>query len=240
MRSAAPPLAGAVPVIALASLGALATLGALGGCGGRPALAFTPVPIRIGHDAAQVFDAVAIDADGDGDLDLVAATTDGLRYLRCDDGAWSDATPGSALDTLTRVFDRLELDGRDLLAGGGGGAPVRLAFSGVGSWHEGGAAPESLPQCGTSVDVDLSGDGSIDRASIIGPIVRVELRDRAGGLHDVTTAVASDALKLRGAGRRLLAGDLDGDGDIDLLAVGERLLVLRSNGGTLDATAARS
>jgi hypothetical protein len=230
-----------VPVVALASLGALATLGALGGCGGRPALAFTPVPIRIGHDAAQVFDAVAIDADGDGDLDLVAATSDGLRYLRCDDGAWSDATPGSALDALTRVFDRLELDGRDLLAGGGGGgAPVRLAFSGVGSWHEGGAAPESLPQCGTSVDVDLSGDGSIDRASIIGPIVRVELRDRAGGLHDVTTAVASDALKLRGAGRRLLAGDLDGDGDIDLLAVGERLLVLRSNGGTLDATAARS
>ena len=232
MTSAAHPRVVAVLAGAVAA--------ALAGCGGRPALAFSPVPIRIGHDAAEVYDAVAIDADGDGDLDIVAATSDGLRYLRCEGGGWTDATPGSALDALTRRFDRLELDGRDLLAGGGGGAPVRLVFSGVGSWHEGGTAPADLPQCGTSVDVDLTGDGSIDRAAIIGPIVRVELRDRAGGLHDVTTAVASDALKLRGAGRRLLAGDLDGDGDVDLLAVGERLLVLRSNGGTLDATAARS
>jgi len=219
---------------------ALLALAALAGCGGSPALAYTPVPIRIGYDAAEVFDAVPVDGDDDGDLDLVAATTDGLRFLRCDGGGWSDATPGTALDAVKRVFDRLELDGHDLLAGGGdGGPPVRLVFSEAGTWHEGGEAPAELPERATSVEVDLNGDGSVDRASIDGPIVRVELRDRAGALHDVTTAVASDALKLRGGGRRLLAADLDGDGDVDLLAVAQRLLALRSNGGTLDATAAR-
>jgi hypothetical protein len=44
---------------------------------------------------------------------------------------------------------------------------------------------------------------------------------------------------VRDSPRRLDAADLDGDGDVDLLAVAQRLLALRSNGGTLDATAAR-
>lgn len=223
---------------ALSALSALAALTGLAACGGQTALAFTPRPIRIGHDAAEVYDAVALDADGDGDLDLVAATAQGLRYLRCDAGDWSDATPGTALDGVPPA-QRLELDGQDLLVGSQG-VVFRLAFSGIGTWHAGGPpAPAELPPRATSVDIDLSGDGPLDRASLAGPIVRVELRDRTGALHDVTTQVASDALPLRGAGRRLIAADLDGDGDIDLLAVGERLLALRNNGGRLEAAATR-
>jgi len=207
-------------------------------CGGREPLAFAPVPIRIGYDAATVLDAVPVDGDGDGHLDLVVATSDGLRYLHGDGGTWADATPGTALDAVGQPLDRLELDGQDLLAGGREGT-VRLVFSGVGSWHAGGEPPDALPERSTSADIDLDGDGTVDRATIAGPLVRVALRDRAGALHDVTTAVASDALPLRGEGRRLHAADLDGDGDVDLLAVGERLLALRSNGGALDATAVR-
>jgi hypothetical protein len=218
-------------------LAAWTLLVALPGCGGKPQLAFVPVPIRIGYDAAEVFDAVAVDGDGDGDLDIVAATADGLRYLRNEGGAWSDATAGTALDGVPPV-DRVELDGRDLLVSSQGEA-FRLAFTGVGSWHAGGAQPPAqLPPLATSVDVELSDDGAIDRASIVGVTVHVQLRDRAGALHDVSTQVASDALPLRAPGRRLIAADLDGDGDFDLLAVGGRLLVLLCNGGELEAAAA--
>ena len=226
MRPAARALLVALPLLAAAA------------CGGGDPLSFTPAPIRIGHDAATVLDAVAVDGDGDGDLDLVAATSDGLRYLRCEGGDWADATPGTALDGVGLKLDRLELDGHDLLADGEDG-PVRLVFSGVGSWHVGGEPPGELPPLATSADVDLDRDGTVDRASLAGRVVRVELRARAGALHDVTTAVASDALPVRGEGRRLVAADLDGDGDVDLLAVGERLLVLRSNGGTLEARGVR-
>jgi hypothetical protein len=221
---------------AAALLAAWTLLAVLPACGGKPPLAFAPVPIRIGFDAAEVYDAVAVDGEGDGDLDIVAATADGLRYLRNEGGAWSDATPGTALEGVPPV-NRVELDGHDLLVSGEGGA-FRLAFTGIGSWHAGGAQPPAqLPPPATSVDVELSGDGAIDRASIVGVIVHVELRDRAGALHDVTTQVASDALPLRAPGRRLIAADLDGDGDCDLLAVGGRLLVLLGNGGELEAAA---
>jgi enediyne biosynthesis protein E4 len=205
-------------------------------CGGPPPLALIPAPVPVGHDGYLVHDVVPLDLDRDGDADLVVATELGLRYLRADDGRWLDDTPGTALETVPPVT-RVALDGSDLLCQRGA-ATVRLAWSGIGSWHEASALEATaLPPAPTTVEADLNGDGAPDRASLAGRIVRVELRDAAGALHDVTSRVAADALSLREPGTTLHAADLDGDGDLDLLGAGGRLMVWRNNGGRLDPAA---
>ncbi|HTE06488.1 MAG TPA: FG-GAP-like repeat-containing protein [Planctomycetota bacterium] len=214
----------------------LALVLGLAACGGPLPLALVPTPVPIGHDGFTVHDAVLVDLDHDGDMDIVASTEPGLRYLRAEGGRWTDETLGTALEQVAPVT-RLQLDGADLLCQRGADI-VRLKWSGIGSWHEVPAAqPASMPQefapPERAVEADLDGDGIVDRASLAGRGVRIERRDAAGGLHDVTSAVAADALPLRADGVRLYAADLDGDKDTDLLAVGDRLMVFLNNGGRL-------
>jgi hypothetical protein len=215
------------------SLGTLLILATamLGACGGEDPLAFIPMPIPIGNDASEVYDVALVDPDHDGDLDLLVATADGLRYLRHDDGRWTDHTPGTALGRVEPA-DWLTADGMDMILTRDG-VHSRLEYSGIGSWHEEDDAlvSEAPPAASLAVDADFNGDGALDRAIIDGRTVRVGLRDLAGVLQEATTRLATDSLALRADGRRLLAGDLDGDGDMDLLAVGGRLLALLHNGG---------
>jgi len=220
------------------SAAALALVLLTGSCGGRPALVLLPQPVPIGHDAFEVRDVAAVDVEGDGDLDLVAASAAGLHYLRHEGRTWSDETPGTGLDRVA-VVDRLEVAQRDLLFERGDEAG-RLVWSGIGSWSEQlEDRPQRLPPPSLSVEADLDGDGGLDRAWIEGRHVRVALRDLTGVLVDVTTEVASDALPLAGPGRRLQVADVDADGDLDLLAVGGRLMVLINNGGRLEPVTGR-
>ena len=217
----------------VAALAAAAALVALAGCGGPPPLALVPAPVPVGYDNEEVRDVALVDPDHDGQVDLVVATDQRLRYLHRADGRWTEATPGTALEKVAAV-DRLEKDGDDLLAARGA-TLVRLVSSGIGSWHEAAApVPASLPPPPLTVDADLNGDGAIDRASLKGRQVRVALREVTGALRDVTTDVGADGLMLRGDGSRIAAVDLDADGDTDLLAVGSRILVLINNGGRFD------
>jgi hypothetical protein len=222
---------------------ALACLLTATACSDERPLAFVPQTAPIGHDGAEVLDLAVLDVEGDGVLELVASTADGLHLLRRRDGRWQDDTPGSGLARIAPV-DALAAAGRDLVASRAGRA-VLLAASDVGTWAEvpvtdddapGSAAALPTPPGRTpvQVDADLNGDGALDRALADGRIIRVLLRDMAGRLEDVTMAVASDALPLRGPARRVLAADLDGDGDVDLAVAGGRILLLLSNGGTLD------
>jgi hypothetical protein len=222
---------------------------------GRP-LAFVPQTAPIGHDGAEVLDLAVLDVEGDGVLELVAARPDGLHLLRRSGGIWQDATPGTGLERVTPV-ETLVAAGRDLLVTRAG-RTVRLVASDVGTWSEAPAAgtdtepdpatetdsgsgaqaaeaPATPRGGGVQVDADLNGDGALDRALVDGRVVRVLLRDVTGTLGDVTTRVASDALPLQGPGRRILAADLDGDGDVDLVVAAGRLLLLLSNGGTLSS-----
>jgi hypothetical protein len=214
------------------------------GCSRPKTLSFVPQLAPVNHDAEEVLDLAVVDVEDDGVLEIVACRPDGLYLLRLRDGRWQDATPGTGLDRIAPV-DALVAVGRDLVATREGRS-VHLLASDIGTWAEmspvgddGGAAAsptEAAPGTGpVQVDIDLNGDGALDRAVVDGRIVRVLLRDMAGRLDDVTTIVASDALPLRASGRRILAADLDGDGDIDLVATGGRILILLSNGGALDS-----
>ncbi|MHC4846529.1 MAG: FG-GAP-like repeat-containing protein, partial [Planctomycetota bacterium] len=234
-RSPFRPRSGALRRPALGALLAVAAL--LGGCNGEQPLVFLPKPIPVGNDAYVVNDVALVDPDNDGDLDLLVATSAELRYLQQHDGRFEDRTPGTALERVEPA-DRLAADGMDMILTRDG-KHSRLVYSGIGSWHEedGAVVTVAPPLPSLVADADFNGDGKTDRATIQGRIVRIALRDMAGVLNDATTRLGSDSLPLRANGRRLLAADLDGDGDTDLLAVGGRILGLFHNGGSDGPTA---
>jgi len=213
-----------------AGLGLLAWLGTAG-CGGDAPLAFQAFPIPVGYDAADMRDVDPVDHDGDGDTDLVCATAADFRYLESVDKRFTDATTSTGLGKLAPV-DALHRDGDDYILRRGADLS-RLVYSGIGTWEEQpGPVPDSAPPAGLSVEVDLDGDGRPDRARIEGASVRVEV-SRGGEWVDVSAQVGADSLFLPRPGTRICAADLEGDGDIDLFVVGQRLFVMINNGGRL-------
>lgn len=208
---------------------ALTALLLLAACGADP-LVLRPTPVPIGYDHEDVHGLVPLDLDRDGDTDFVAAVDSGLRYLAFDAGRWSDATPGTALERAG-VARALASDGEDLLLERPDGSLARLRHSGIGSWQEGGTPPAALPPAPLAVEADLDGDGRPDRAELDGTRLRVLLAGPDGALRDASAALGVGALPLRGAGRALFARDLDGDGRMDLLAHGTRVMAWFGNGG---------
>jgi len=201
-------------------------------CGSDPLL-FAPKAIPVGYDRVPVIDADAVDIDRDGDADIVAMTTDDLRFLEFVDGRYVDATAATALGKVAAA-EAMHRDGDDYVLRRDG-AWVRLGYSGIGSWHESDVpVPDDFePEPALEVRADLDGDGVPDRARLDGRRVIVEL-DRGGALVDVTARVGARGLALPVDGRRIRAADLDGDGDVDLLVVGERLFALWNNGGAVE------
>jgi|GEM_PF-209841 len=226
-------------------------------------LGFKGLQIQVAHDGFEVLDAHPVDLDHDGDMDLVVATENDLRYLRHERLRWTDESAGTGLPGLAPA-ERLRRVGDDFVLERGG-KTTRLVYTGIGSWEEQGAdssgglqadsnsngdsgreseavAP-AVTSTGNATDAtleivaDLNGDGIDDKAWVADRRVRVAFGDRSGALLDVTHAVGADALKLPAAARRLHAVDIEGDGDLDLFVVAGRLFALLNNGGSSPATA---
>lgn len=218
----------------IATFGLLSLL-ALMGCNNRPVLSFRVLHVAVGHDQFEVLDVALVDPDHDGDLDLVVATDNDLRYLRHERGAWQNGTAGTGLDRVAPV-QRLHRLGTSLLAERNG-TLVLLSASEIGTWSEQseGPVPAIEPVVDTELLLDLDGDGNDERVRLAERRLTVESSSPGGDWRDVTALCGADSLLLPAPGRRLLSGDLNGDGQVDLAVVGGRLFVLLGNGGTLAA-----
>jgi tetratricopeptide (TPR) repeat protein len=181
--------------------------------------------------------AATADFDDDGDLDLLVCHGDAppRLYLNRRGGKLDDATEGYRLDMVTGAWHvqaaDLTNDGlTDLLFWGPGGGQLWT------NQPTGEFAPSPLPAAVEGVPwtcaevADYDNDGDQDVAACLneddGPQLAF-LRNRKGALE------LDDASLPALPGRRMLSGDLDADGDLDLMLVqadGSRRY-LRNDGG---------
>ena len=188
-------------------------------------------PTKTGSGSAQPRGVAVLDIDGDGDIDIVNTNNNGSNMaMFVNDGAGNFAGPmifdagqrtGTRVDGEFALFDAdMNEDGIiDLVIGGkrAGGTVINLG-TGMGGFTFGGAyGPATTPwqiavgdfngdgheDVATS-DADLNADESKDTATIL-------LGDGKGGLRVVQSH------KALGAPFAVDVGDLDGDGDLDMI-----------------------
>ena len=161
------------------------------------------------------------DVDGDGDLDLLvveASFNPVVVGVRVNNGSGL-YTPGSSFTVayLPTDLDLADLDGDgdlDLLVSGNGTAASVRLNNGQGVFGAGAAVAMNAYQ---AVAADLDGDGDLDLAATTASSglpgnLSVALNDGAAGFGAATVINAG------GASKALAVGDVDGDGDLDLLA----------------------
>lgn len=206
-----------------------------------------PVPVRFREVTAEVgmpvaplgaTAAVFFDADSDGRLDLFVCSSVRVRLFRSGPGGFSDITdragfPRDAQCTTALVGD-YDNDGR---------LDLYLVRDGVHAFYrnDGGRFIDVTAQAGVghpgkgrgAVFADLDHDGDLDlfvanEAAGTGSAPSRLYRNRGDGRFEEITRSAG--LELGGLPlRAAVAGDLDDDGDLDLLVVGDGTVRLYSN-----------
>jgi tetratricopeptide (TPR) repeat protein len=168
-----------------------------------------------------------LDADGDGDLDLVAADSSGVRFLRNDRGTFQDATASAGLAKVGAsagaVSGDYDNDGRtDLFLAGTdryrllhqtmeGGFEDVSEKSGIGGVRP--AKPGTVSQPAAFADVDH--DGDLDLV-VTGSPTRLLRNNGNGSFADIAVQAGISAPVSAIA---LAATDYDNRRDIDLLVV---------------------
>ena len=175
---------------------------------------FTDATTSLPAHSERTFAMVLTDVDGDADLDLVVQNVNQDRlYLNDGAGTFADATAGRLPPTNGDVHAG-DVDGdgdQDLVAG-----KSLLLNDGAGTFTD--ATAGRMPQGSLATDLqlgDLDGDGDLDvaYAAVLGQNSLL-LNDGAGSFVDLAaTRIPVD----RDSAAAILAADVDGDGDVDLL-----------------------
>ena len=153
-------------------------------------------------------DVLAVDLDGDGDLDVVARLIDAVKLFRNDGGALVDDSDLAAVGVERVSAGDVNGDGRvDLLFSGQGAATLRVQQAG------GGFASQALGVAAQKAElVDLDNDSFADVAAVTSAGVEYLQNDRSGGFEAVLAEASPGLVDVRVA-------DLDDDGDADVVAL---------------------
>jgi hypothetical protein len=209
----------------------------------------TTASLPPGRDATSAM--VCCDFDGDGDLDVVLGNSNGPDIALRNDGkgrfgdATTDVLPYDNQDTRSLAFGDVDGDGDlDLIVGHatsrGRGQDRLLLNDGSGRFSDATALrlPPDEEDTSALALIDVDGDGDLDLiGGYFGSQDRLYRNDGAGRFTDTTV---NDMPANERTTMALAYGDLDGDGDIDLLfadhAQGIRMYRNDGKGRFLDAS----